>query len=71
MVCHLPPAGRHSVSDTSKTRPAPAPALELEVEATRAKIDRLKALREAREKAERDRADIANEKTRRARLRPR
>lgn len=46
---------------------APVPVLESEADAARAKIARLKALREAREKAEADRAEIWREKARRAR----
>jgi len=46
---------------------APVPALESDADAARAKMARLKALREAREKAESERAEIWREKARRAR----
>ncbi len=49
----------------------PSSLVEQDAVAAQAKIARLKGLREAREKAEADRAEAARDKARRAKLKPR
>lgn len=53
-------------SDT-EAQEAERPAYEVAADATREKMARLKALREAREAAEKERADVARDRARKAR----